>query len=76
MGSFAVVSIAAHQFCERRRIQERDGMREAVEMMRDLKLKKQKEREAARKAEEEATKLAEEERRRKSWTNLSNYKFW
>ena len=50
-------------------------MKEAVDMMRELKVKKQREREEARKAKEEAARL-EEEKRRKSWTNWSNYKFW
>ncbi|KAK2777260.1 hypothetical protein FQN53_002315 [Emmonsiellopsis sp. PD_33] len=76
VGSFAVASIAAYEFCQRRRVQERDGMKEAVELMRELKLKKLKEREEAKAAAEAAAAKAEEERRRKSWTNLSNYKFW
>ncbi|EEQ85730.1 hypothetical protein RJZ56_004051 [Blastomyces dermatitidis] len=74
VGTFAVASIGMYEFCQRRRVQERDGIKEAVELMRDLKIKKLKERERA-KAEAEAA-AAEEERRRKSWTNLSNYKFW
>ncbi|PGH02906.1 hypothetical protein GX51_04362 [Blastomyces parvus] len=75
VGTFAVASIGMYEFCQRRRVQERDGIKEAVELMRDLKIKKLKERERA-KAEAEAAAAAEEERRRKSWTNLSNYKFW
>lgn len=50
-------------------------MKEAVELMRDLKVKKQQEREEAKKAKEEAARL-EAERRRKSWFHLQNYKFW
>lgn len=49
------------------------GMAEAVKLMHDLKVKKEKESEqlkAAREAEKEA------ERKQKSWTNPSNYKFW
>lgn len=48
-------------------------MKEAMEMMAEIKRKKQKEKE-----EREAAwaAVAEEERGRKSWTNLSNYKFW
>jgi cytochrome c oxidase assembly protein subunit 20 len=58
-------------------VEEIDGMKQAVELMQELKVKKQKAREQM-KASQEAARLAEEEeeRRRKSWTNLSNYKFW
>lgn len=63
-----------HEFCQRRRVQELDGMKQAVELMRELKLKKQQEKE--KKKAEEAARAAEEERKRKSWFNLSNYKFW
>ncbi|GAD96819.1 conserved hypothetical protein [Paecilomyces variotii No. 5] len=73
VGSFAVISIAAYELCQRQRVKEIDGMKQAVEMMKELKLKKQREKE--QKQAEEAARL-EEERRRKSWTNLSNYKFW
>jgi cytochrome c oxidase assembly protein subunit 20 len=73
VGAFAITSLAAHEFCQRRRIQELDGMKQAVEMMKELKLKKQREKEQAA---AEAARLAEEERKRKSWTNLANYKFW
>lgn len=48
-------------------------MKQAVELMQQLKVKKQREKEQKL---EEAARLAEEEKRRKSWTNLSNYKFW
>ena len=51
-------------------------MRDAADLMKDLKIKKQQERELAKKAQEEAARVAEEERKRKSWTNLANYKFW
>ncbi|EAU38294.1 conserved hypothetical protein [Aspergillus terreus NIH2624] len=73
VGAFALTSLAAHEFCQRRRVQELDGMKQAVEMMKELKVKKQREKE--QKAEE-AARLAEEEKKRKSWTNLANYKFW
>ncbi|DAA75034.1 TPA_exp: Cytochrome c oxidase protein 20, mitochondrial [Trichophyton benhamiae CBS 112371] len=76
VGSFALVSLAAHEYCQRQRAIEREGMKEAAELMRELKLKKQKEREAARKLHEEEEARKAEEARRKSWTNLSNYKFW
>ncbi|KAJ9291612.1 hypothetical protein DTO021C3_969 [Paecilomyces variotii] len=73
VGSFAVFSIAAYELCQRQRVKEIDGMKQAVEMMKELKLKKQREKE--QKQAEEAARQ-EEERKRKSWTNLSNYKFW
>ncbi|KAL4765463.1 uncharacterized protein BDW70DRAFT_155947 [Aspergillus foveolatus] len=73
VGVFAITSLAAHEFCQRRRIQELDGMKQAVEMMKELKIKKQREKEEKA---AEAARLAEEERKRKSWTNLANYKFW
>ena len=50
-------------------------MKEAVELMRDLKVKKLQEQEQAKKAHEEAVRL-EAERKRKSWLHLPNYKFW
>lgn len=73
VGVFAVTSLGAYEFCRRRRIQELHGMKEAVELMKELKEKKQRDKE---RAAEEAARRAEEEKRRKSWTNLSNYKFW
>ncbi|KAI9368294.1 hypothetical protein BJX61DRAFT_524592 [Aspergillus egyptiacus] len=73
VGAFAIVSLASYEFCQRRRIQELDGMKQAVEMMKELKLKKQREKEQQA---AEAARQAEEERKRKSWTNLANYKFW
>ncbi|KAG5297339.1 DUF3767 superfamily domain-containing protein [Histoplasma ohiense] len=76
VGTFTVTSIAMYEFCQRRRVQERDGMKEAVELMRDLKIKKLRERERAKADAEAAAAAAEEKRRSKSWTNLSNYKFW
>ena len=51
-------------------------MKEAADLMKDLKIKKQRERELAKKMQEEAARAAEEERKRKSWTNMANYKFW
>lgn len=73
VGAFAIASIASYEFCQRRRVNEMKGMQEAMALMAELKVKKQKEKDqlkAAREAEEE------EIRRQKSWTNLSNYKFW
>jgi cytochrome c oxidase assembly protein subunit 20 len=76
VGTFAIASIVAHELCQRRRVKEIDGMKQAVELMRELKVQKQKEKEQ-KKAVEEAARLAKaEEQKRKSWTNLSNYKFW
>lgn len=65
--------MAGYEFCRRRRIEELHGMKQAVELMKELKEKKQRDKE---KAAEEAAKRAEEERRKKSWTNPANYKFW
>lgn len=65
-----------HEFCQQRRVKELDGMKQAVELMRELKLKKQQEREKKKAEEEAAARAAEEERKRKSWFNLSNYRFW
>ncbi|KAJ6083410.1 hypothetical protein PENARI_c008G01836 [Penicillium arizonense] len=76
VGMFAISSLAAYEFCRYRRIQELSGMAEALDLMNQLKAKKQGEKD---RAEEEATlraRLAEEERKKKSWTNPSNYKFW
>ncbi|KAM5475937.1 hypothetical protein MauCBS54593_000619 [Microsporum audouinii] len=76
VGSFAIVSLAVHEYCQRQRAIEREGMKEAAELMRELKLRKQKERDAARKLQEEEEARKAEEARRRSWTNPSNYKFW
>lgn len=73
VGIFAITSLATHEFCQRRRIQELDGMKQAVELMKELKIKKQREKEQQA---AEAARLAEEERKRKSWSHLPNYKFW
>ncbi|KAJ5493022.1 hypothetical protein N7539_001768 [Penicillium diatomitis] len=73
VGIFAVTSLGAYELCRRRRIQELHGMKEAVELMKELKEKKQRDKE---KAAEEAARRAEEEKSKKSWTNPSNYKFW
>jgi cytochrome c oxidase assembly protein subunit 20 len=48
-------------------------MAEALDLMNQLKAKKQGEKD---RAEENAVRLAEEERKKKNWTNPSNYKFW
>lgn len=76
VGSFAVASIAVHEICQRQRVKELDGMKEAVHLMRDLQTKKQKEQGNLIKEREAAAKLAEEKQKQKSWTNLSSYKFW
>lgn len=44
-------------------------MTQAVELMKELKDKKQRDKELA-------AKRAEEEKQKKSWSNPSNYKFW
>ncbi|CAI7592149.1 hypothetical protein N7533_006807 [Penicillium manginii] len=72
VGIFAISSLASYEICRRRRIEELHGMTEAVGLMKQVKEKKQQEKEKAAAA---AAQRAEEERR-KSWTNLSNYKFW
>ncbi|KAL5340053.1 hypothetical protein BJX70DRAFT_130727 [Aspergillus crustosus] len=73
VGVFAITSLATYEFCQRRRIQELDGMKQAVVLMKELKIKKQREKEQQ---VAEAARLAEEEKKRKSWTHLPNYKFW
>ena len=73
VGAFAVTSLASHEFCQRRRTEELDGMKQAMELMQQLKVKKQREKEQKL---EEGARLAEEERKRKSWVNPSIYKFW
>lgn len=74
VGTFALASLISHEFCQRQRVKELDGMKQAVELMRELKIKKQKDEERMKLAKEAAR--LEEEKKRKSWTNLSNYKFW
>ncbi|KAJ5266804.1 hypothetical protein N7478_009612 [Penicillium angulare] len=71
--AFAITSLGAYEICRRRRIEELHGMKQAVELMKELKDKKQRDKE---KAMEQAARKAEEERRKKSWTDPSNYKFW
>ncbi|KAJ5878629.1 hypothetical protein N7455_002094 [Penicillium solitum] len=76
VGMFAITSLASYEYCRWRRNNELSGMAEALDLMNQLKAKKQREKDTA---EEEAAlrvRLAEEERKSKSWTNPSNYKFW
>lgn len=73
VGIFAITSLAAYELCRRQRIEEMHGMKQAVELMKELKEKKQRDKE---KAIEAAALRTEEERQKKSWTNPSNYKFW
>ncbi|KAJ5499644.1 Cytochrome oxidase biogenesis protein Cox20 subunit [Penicillium expansum] len=76
VGMFAITSLASYEYCRWRRNNELSGMAEALDLMNQLKAKKQREKDVA---EEEAAlraRLAEEERKSKSWTNPSNYKFW
>lgn len=46
-------------------------MKQAVELMKETKIKKAQKKEKIMEERRE-----EEEKKRKSWTNLSNYKFW
>ena len=48
-------------------------MRQAVELMKELKVKKQMDEERKRLAKEA---VQQEEKKRRSWANISNYKFW
>lgn len=50
-------------------------MAEALDLMNQLKAKKQREKDTAEEAALRA-RLAEQEKKSKSWTNPSNYKFW
>ena len=47
-------------------------MRQAVVMMREIQAKRQREKDKKK----ESDQAAAEEKKRKNWTNLSNYKFW
>lgn len=51
-------------------------MAEALDLMNQLKAKKQREKDAAEEEVALRARLAEEEKKSKSWTNASNYKFW
>ncbi|KAJ5551147.1 Cytochrome oxidase biogenesis protein Cox20 subunit [Penicillium sp. DV-2018c] len=73
VGMFAISSLASYEYCRWLRNKELSGMAEALDLMNQLKAKKQREKEAA---EQEAARLAEQEKKSKSWTNPSNYKFW
>ncbi|CAG7988575.1 unnamed protein product [Penicillium olsonii] len=73
VGMFAITSLGAYEYCRYLRNKELSGMAEALDLMNQLKAKKQLEKDTAA---EEAAKLAEEERKKKSWTNPTNYKFW
>jgi cytochrome c oxidase assembly protein subunit 20 len=58
-------------------VNEIEGMKQAVELMQELKMKKKREDEQLKISQEAARRVAEEdERRRKSWINFSRYKFW
>ncbi|CAG8172639.1 unnamed protein product [Penicillium salamii] len=73
VGMFAITSLGAYEYCRYLRNKELSGMAEALDLMNQLKAKKQREKDTAA---EEAAKLAEEERKKKSWSNPTNYKFW
>lgn len=72
MGTFAIVGLGSYEYCRFLRNRELSGMAEALDLMNKLKAKRQKEKDAA---DAEAARLVDEERK-KSWTNLTNYKFW
>ncbi|KAJ5888487.1 hypothetical protein N7495_008528 [Penicillium taxi] len=64
-----IAAAATFELCQKHRRDELNGMKEAVELMKALKDKKQREKEMA-------SQRIEEEKRKKSWTNPDNYKFW
>lgn len=78
MGSFVLFSIANYEYCTYRRQIEKAGMKRAVEMMNEKRIKVQAKEESAkikreerRRAKEEADRKEEQERNRKS-----SWKFW
>ena len=72
----AATSLVSYELCRRRRLEEIDGMKQAVDMMREIQLKKQREKEQKTAGQQAAALHADEQKRRKSWTDLSSYKFW
>lgn len=69
VGGFAVLSLATYELCQFQRRREIEGMKEANELMKQLRAKKEKEKEAAKAADEQ-------EQWQKSWRNPAKYKFW
>lgn len=78
VGTFMVVSFGAHEFCQRRRALERQGMERATEIIDRKKMEKARKAEEARavrrKAREEAERLKEVEE--KEMRKGSDWKFW
>ena len=72
VGTFCLSAAGMYTFCQARRREEARGMAQAVKLMAEMQIQKQREKEAQ---EAEAARKREEERR-KSWTNIRNYKFW
>lgn len=73
MGSFMILSIANYEYCMYRRQIEKAGMKRAVEMMNERRVKEKAKEESAkikreerRKAKEEAD-WEEERKRKNSW---------
>ena len=71
--TFAATSVISFELCQRRRREEMDGMKRALDMMREIQSRKQRDKDQKKASEAVA---AEEERKRKDWTNIANYKFW
>lgn len=74
--SFLGSSASMHEYCRYNRRKEKDGIRQAVEVMdakrlaKERKMEEKREQRRAAKREAEDKAIEEEERRRKSW------KFW
>ena len=71
--SFAATCVMSFEHCRRRRREEMDSMKQAVDMMREIKARRQRQKDERLESERTA---AAEEKKRKDWTDLSNYKFW
>ncbi|KAI5284550.1 hypothetical protein KEM54_001244 [Ascosphaera aggregata] len=76
VGSFAILTIATHELCQRQRRIEMEGLKEATELMAKLKEKKEKEKADLKAAAEEAERYAAEQRWRNSWKNPRNWLPW
>ena len=82
MGGFCITALGMWEYCHWKRRKEQSGMKMAVELLNEKRLEKaKKQMEEKRLAKMEADRVAREAeeaeaRRRTSWTNLNNYKFW
>lgn len=76
VGVFTVTAMGMYTWCDYRRRREAQGIAQAVAGMKALQEKKKKEEQEAKEKVQAAAQQAEEQRRTKSWTSLSNYKFW